>query len=142
LSLGEVRSAGKPEPRHRQPILVDVIAPVPEHWGLCSSCRLMLDDAGLEQAAAGKKLDDLPPDWEEEHRQLSALILELAQRYHRSVVFRLFDPRSFRGLLKSIRHRIRSFPAFLVPCRKGGRRAILGADKASLEQALRESAAE
>ncbi len=115
------------------PVHVDVIAPVPEGWGLCRSCEVMLAEARLGEAPAARGLDELPPEWQADFYRLSALIFELADRYRDRVLIRVYDPRSLQGLVKAVRHGVRRYPSFII----AGRTKIAGWDEAGLERALR-----
>lgn len=112
---------------------VDVIAPVPEGWGLCLSCEALLAQADLGQAPPERGLDELPPDWQADFHRLSALIFGLADRYRDRVLIRVYDPRSLGGLVKAIRHGARRYPTFIV----AGRTKVTGWDEAGLERAVK-----
>jgi hypothetical protein len=56
----------------------------------------------------------------------------MADRYGEGVTIRIFDPRSWQGLLKALRHGVHRYPTFLVE----GRTKIAGLDESALERAL------
>lgn len=114
-------------------VQVDVIAPVPEGWGLCRSCEVMLAEARLGEAPPERGLDELPPEWQADFHRLSALIFELADRYRDRVLIRVYDPRSLQGLWKAVRHGVRRYPTFVV----GGREKVVGWDEQALDRAVR-----
>ncbi len=114
------------------PIRVDVIAPVPEGWGLCQACELLMARADLDQAPPERGLDELPPEWQADFQRLSALIFDLAGRYRDRILIRVYDPRSLQGLVKAVRHRARRYPTFVV----AGHDRVVGWNDAALEQAL------
>lgn len=114
------------------PIRVEVIAPVPEGWGLCQACELMMARADLDQAPPARGLDDLPPEWQADFRRLSDLIFDLAGRYGDRIEIRVYDPRSLQGMAKALRHRVRRYPTFVI----AGREKVIGWDGAALAQAL------
>ena len=114
------------------PVRVDVIAPVPEGWGLCQSCEMLMARANLGAAPPERGLDEYPPEWQADFQRLSALIFDLADRYRDRVLILVYDPRSLQGMMKAVRHGVRRYPTFVV----GGRRKIVGADAAALEHAL------
>ncbi len=114
-----------------QPVQIEVVALLPEGWGICASCEMLMARANLDQAPHERALDEFPPEWQEDFRRLSALVLDLAARYGDQVMIRLWDPRSLQGLWKSIRYGVRRYPTFIV----GGRK-IAGWDTAQVEQTL------
>jgi len=114
------------------PIPIDVFYPVPEGWGLCQACEVLLARADLGQAPPQRGMEDLPPEWQADFQRLSALIFDLAGRYREQIVIRVYDPRSLRGLVKAVRHGVRHYPTFVV----AGRVKIAGWDDAALQQAL------
>jgi hypothetical protein len=114
------------------PIPIDVFYPIPEGWGLCQACEVMLARAELGQAPPQRGMEELPPEWQAEFQRLSALIFDLAGRYRDQIVIRVHDPRSLRGLLKAVRHGVRRYPTFVV----AGRARISGCDGEALRQAL------
>lgn len=119
------------------PIRVDVIAPVPEGWGLCQSCEVLLASANLDQAPPARGLEELPPEWQADFQRLSALIYALADQYRDSVMIRVYDPRSLLGLIKAVRYGARRYPTFVV----AGCHKVVGWDDAALAQALAKAGA-
>jgi len=114
-----------------RPVQVEVIAPIPEGWGICLSCEMLMARANLGQAPAERGLEDYPPEWREDFHRLSDFVLDLAGRYGNKVMIHIWDPRSLQGLWKSIRYGVRRYPTFIVAGRKIG-----GWDTAQLEQTL------
>ena len=93
--------------------------------------------ANLDQAPYERGLDEYPPEWQDELRRLSSMIFTLADRYQNSVLIRIWDPRSFQGLVKSIRYGVRRYPTFIVE----GRIKVTGWDTDQLEQHIRAAGA-
>lgn len=114
------------------PVAVDVFYPVPEGWGLCQACEVMLARADLGQAPPQRGLEELPPEWQADFERLSALIFGLADRYRDQILIRVHDPRSLPGLFKALRHGVHRYPTFVV----AGRTKIAGWDTEGLMQAL------
>lgn len=114
------------------PLQIDVIAPVPEGWGLCQSCEVMLASARLDQAPSERGLDEYPAEWQADFQRLSALIFDLAERYGDRVLIRIYDPRSLQGLVKALCHRVHRYPSFVI----AGRDKIVGYDEAGLERSV------
>lgn len=111
---------------------IDVIYPVPESWGICLSCEMVMAHADLGQAPHTRGLEEYPPEWQDEFHRLSSMLISLADRYQTSILIRLWDPRSLQGLLKSIRFGVRRYPTFIV----NQRIKITGWDQNQLEQQL------
>jgi hypothetical protein len=115
-----------------KPILVEVIAPLLDGWGMCSSCEMLIARANLAEAPHERGLEEYPPEWQADFQLLSDLVIDLAARYGSSILIKIFDPRSLQGLVKSIRYRVHRYPTFIV----GGGRKITGLDIVKVEQAL------
>ena len=114
-----------------QPVPIEVIAPLPEGWGICLSCEMLLARANLDTPPSERGLEEYPPEWQADFHRLSDWILDLAARYGNSVLIRIWDPRSLQGLWKSIRCGVRRYPTFVVAGRK-----ISGWNTVQLEQTL------
>jgi hypothetical protein len=114
------------------PVQIDVFYPVPEGWGMCSTCEMMLAQASVGQAPPERGLDEYPPEYREDFQRLSSLVFTLAERYKDNVKIRIWDPRSLQGLVKSIRYWIKRYPTFILD----GHIKLTGWDTAKLEQYL------
>jgi hypothetical protein len=115
-----------------KPIQIDVFYPLPEGWGMCNSCEVMMAQANLGQAPQERGLDEYPPEWQEEFKQLSTTVFTLADQYQDKVQIRIWDPRSLQGLWRSIRHGVRRYPSFIV----NGHNKLTGWDNDKLEQLI------
>lgn len=115
-----------------KPIQVEVIAPVLESLSLCTACELVMSEANMGGSSPHQALDEYPAEWQQEFQRLSDWVFELAGRYRGQVKVIVIDPRSPRGLLKSVRHRVRRTPAWIVD----GRRCVVGWDRDALEQSV------
>ena len=109
---------------------VDVISPIPEGWGICLSCEMLMAHANLDQAPHERGLDEYPPEWQEEFQRLSDVVMNLSDRYQDSILIQIWDPRSLQGLMKSIRYWVRRYPTFIVE----GQDKVTGWDVEQLEQ--------
>lgn len=96
------------------PIAIDVFSPLPEGWGLCLSCEVLMARANLDKAPYDRALDEYPPEWRADFQRLSDLVLDLAARYGSRVSIRMWDPRSLQGLFRCLRFRVRRYPTFVI----------------------------
>lgn len=113
-----------------KPINIDVFFPVPEGWGMCTSCEVMISQANLGPAPQERGLEEYPPEWQEDFKRLSATLISLSGRYQDQLQIRIWDPRSLQGMLKSIRHWVRRYPTYVV----NGQKKYTGWDTSQLEK--------
>jgi hypothetical protein len=59
-------------------------------------------------------INEYPPDVKEDSLKLSELICELYQLYKHRIRIRLVDAQSPLGIYKSLVHRFRTYPTFIV----------------------------
>lgn len=117
------------------PVHLDVIALIPEGWGLCQSCETLMAGAGLAKAPSDRGLDEAPPELRKDFERLSALLLDLSARYGDQLQIHIFDPYSLPGLARAIRYGARRYPTFVI----SGREKIVGWEVEKLDQALRQA---
>jgi hypothetical protein len=113
-------------------ILLEVIAPLPESWGICLSCEMLMARANLDEPPYARGLEEYPPDWRADFQRLSELVLDLSARYGDDLLIRLYDPRSLSGLIRALRYRVHRYPTFVLD----GRKVTSGWEEERLEQAL------
>lgn len=92
-----------------KPILLEVVAPILDRVGLCVSCGVVLQGAGLDRGH-----DAYPEEWQKEFDTTWALVRRAMETCGDGLTVRWSDPRSFRGLYLSLRHAIRRYPAFVL----------------------------
>ncbi|OGO63376.1 MAG: hypothetical protein A2030_05425 [Chloroflexi bacterium RBG_19FT_COMBO_50_10] len=100
---------------------------------MCNTCEMIIAQAGLDQAPYERGLEEYPPEWQQDFQRLSTTIFSLADRYQNDIQIRIWDPRTFQGMLKSIRHWVRQYPTFIV----NGNQKVKGWDIDRLEQLIR-----
>jgi len=115
-----------------KPVRLEVIAPLLEGMGLCSSCNLVLGEAGIRPQPAELALDAYPQDWQDDQRRLTDWVRELAAHHGPAIRIEVHDPHSPGGLIRSLRYRVRRYPTWVV----NGQRRIVGWDRQALDQAL------
>jgi hypothetical protein len=114
------------------PVRLEVIAHTFEGMGVCSACELVLSEAGVGEPPFNRGLDEVPHEWQDEYRRLTDWVYGLADLYGERISIKVIDPQSPEGLLKSLRHRVRHYPTWIV----NGKERIVGWDRQALESAL------
>lgn len=115
-----------------RPILLEIVAKLITTFGHCRHYEILFDKASLGQKFHQKEMDEYPSDIKEEFIQLSAWIRELSRLYKHRLTIKLIDAQSLLGIYKSLRHRIRTYPAFIVERKE----IYFGWDKNQLEDLL------
>lgn len=115
-----------------KPILLEIVTKVLTSWGQCRRCKVLFDQAGLDQKFRQGEMDEYPPDLIEEYTRLSDWIRELNRLYKHRLLIKLIDVQSPLGIYKSLRYRIRTYPTFVVE----GKETYAGWDKGQLESLL------
>lgn len=115
-----------------KPILVEIVTKVMTSFDQCRRCKILFDQVGFGQKLRQNEMDEYPPDLQEEYTKLSDWIRELNRLYKHRLSIKLIDVQSPLGIYKSLRHRIRSYPTFIVE----GKETYVGWDKSQLESLL------
>ena len=124
---------GVHRPRAMKPVSVQVITYAPTAFYHCQHCELAFREVGLgervrREAAANALPDDLARDFQ----ALSDWIHGLLDTFGSRIRVRVVDAASIEGFVKSILHRSRRFPMFIVD----GNQRITGFDREALDAAL------
>ena len=115
-----------------RPISLEIVTRVLTTFDHCRHCEIFFDEAGLDKKFHQKEVNEYPPDLKEEFVKLSDWIRELTRLYKHRLLIRLIDAQSLLGIYKSLRHRIRKYPTFIVE----GKETYAGWDKNQLEGLL------
>ena len=115
-----------------KPIQLEIVTKVVTFFDHCRHCKILFDQAGLDRKLHQKEMDEYPSDLKEEYVKLSDWILELTRLYKHRLLIKLIDVQTPLGIYKSLRHRIRAYPAFIVE----GKETYTGWDKGLLENLL------
>ena len=97
-----------------KPLTVEVVSNLITAFGGCSRCELVMDEAGVNDRARSQDMADYPAELKEELVKLSDWLTELCRLYRHRISIRLIDAKSPFGLYKSILHRIRRYPTFII----------------------------
>jgi len=115
-----------------QPVRLEVIAPSLQGLGICTSCELVLSEAGVGESPHERDLREYPQEWQDDCRRLADWVYDLAGRYGDRILIKVLDPQSPAGILKSLRYRVRRYPTFIVD----GKRKVVGWEQQQLQAAL------
>jgi len=64
-----------------KPARLEVIAPTFEGLGICTSCELVLAEAGVGENPTTRAFDEYPQEWQDDYRRLTEWVYDLAGRY-------------------------------------------------------------
>ena len=97
-----------------RPILLEIVTRAITTYDTCRHCKVLFDKAGLNRKLHQGERDEYPPDLKEDYVKLSDWIRELSRLYKHRLRISLIDVQSLMGFYKSLRHRIRKYPTFIV----------------------------
>ena len=115
-----------------EPKVLEIVSRVLTTYDHCSHCETIFDAAGVNRKFHKRDFDEYPQDLREEFSKLSDWIRELHHSYHQRLQIALIDAQSPAGILKSLRHLIREYPAFILD----GKKIYSGWDKGQLRERL------
>jgi len=115
-----------------KPIQLEIVTKVVTFFDHCRRCQILFDQTGLDKKIHRKEMEEYPPDLKEEYLKLSDWVRELTRLYKHRLLIKLIDVQSPLGIYKSLRHRIRTYPTFIVE----GKETYTGWDKNQLESLL------
>jgi hypothetical protein len=103
---------------------IEVFAHVLGSMDHCKHCQVFIDGTGIGETIHRADLNSYPPDWMDEWRQLSDLILQLTEQFAGQLVVKITDAQSPQGLWAAIRRGVRQYPTFMI-----GRERVTGLDR-------------
>jgi hypothetical protein len=80
-------------------------------------------------------MQEYPADMLRDHIRLSEWVMELSRYYGTGIQIRVIDPQSGLGFFKSLRHRVRRYPTFII----NGKVKYTGWDKEAMGNLLRDA---
>jgi len=95
--------------------IVGIFPPV--YTPLCKRCLLLNDSISSVISSQGT-VENLPPDLLAIHNKLSDFLGVLNERFGGRLQIQFFDATTPMGLWKTIRYRIKEYPAFIVNGKK------------------------
>jgi hypothetical protein len=95
-------------------ISLEVVSNFLTTYSHCSRCEVIFRESGLGQEANKGDIQDYPAELKQEIIKLSEGLGDLKQLYKHRIQIRLTDAQSPRGIYKSLIHRLRQYPAFII----------------------------
>ncbi len=111
-------------------ISVEVISNFLTTYSHCTRCEVIFRESGLGKEANKGDIEDYPAEMKEEILKLSDRLGELKQLYKHRIQIRLTDAQSPRGIYKSLIHRLRRYPAFIIE----GKDVYVGWDRERIDE--------
>ncbi len=115
-----------------RPILLEIVTRAITTYDTCRNCKVLFNKAGLDKKLHQKEIEEYPPDLKEDNVKLYDWIRELSRLYKHRLRINVIEVQSLLGFYKSLRHRIRKYPAFIVE----GKETYSGWDRNRLEEIL------
>jgi hypothetical protein len=118
-----------------QPVRIEVITYAPTFFYHCQHCELTFREIGVGEAVhRSQAREALPPDLQLEYDALAGWAHDLMERHGRAVRVKLVDAASIEGFWKSLRYRLRRYPAVIIE----GTEKHVGVDLGPVDAALRD----
>jgi hypothetical protein len=113
----------------QKPVQIEIIAYAPTAFFHCRHCEVVWQQTGAGHTLHQEQVESsLPPDLMQQYQQISDWVVQLVETYGSRLQFKVVDAASLEGWFKSLRYRVRRYPAIIV----NGRTKFFGPD---LEQA-------
>lgn len=114
-------------------VRLEILAYAPTEFYHCQHCELVWDSVGFgKRIRAEQRSQALPSDLTAEYAAIAGWVGDAHARYGNQLEVKVVDVASIEGVIKSIRHRARRFPAFVLD----GSERIIGFDRQRLDAAL------
>lgn len=113
---------------------LEIVAPTLTDFYHCAHCETIFAVAGVGRLVHNQQINEYPEEVKAEYGRLCGWVRETAARYAGRLRLRLVDAFSVEGLWKTLRHRTRTYPLFVLD----GRPIAAGWSGAGVERVLRE----
>jgi hypothetical protein len=115
-----------------KPITLEIVTRVMTTFGHCRHCEVLFEEADIAQKFHQKDMNEYPQDLVDEYLRLSDWLKELRHLYQHRLLIKIIDVQSLLGIFKSLRHRIRNYPTFIIE----GKEVYTGWNRDQLETLL------
>jgi hypothetical protein len=114
-------------------VQVEILTYAPTEFYHCQHCEVVWDSVGFgKHIRAEQRSAALPPDLQAEFTAIADWVAAARERFGERLQVKVVDVASVEGLIKSVRHRTRRFPAFVVD----GHERVVGFDPERLNAIL------
>jgi hypothetical protein len=116
-----------------QPVSVQIITYAPTAFRHCQHCEVAFDGLGIGQPVQREAASSaLPDDLAREYQDVSDWVHRLLERHPGRLAISLIDAASIEGIWRSLRHRVRRYPAMIVD----GRETAIGTDFEAVDRVI------
>jgi hypothetical protein len=114
-------------------VRLEILTYAPTEFYHCQHCEVVWQDLGMGQRIrAEQRRAALPPDLQQEYAAIADWVSGAYARYGNALEVSVVDVASLEGVFKSVRHRLRRFPAFVFD----GMDRVQGFDPLRLDEML------
>lgn len=102
-----------------KPLTVEIIAYAPTAYYHCTHCEVAWREIGMSNNIHEEQMkSSLPDDLAQDYQAISDWVREVFRLHYDGVVVKVIDAASPEGLFKSLRYRVRRYPAVIVDHQK------------------------
>ena len=108
-----------------KPLQIEIVAHAPTAYYHCTHCEVIWQESGFSKGLHQEQIaSSLPPDMLQDYRAIGDWVKRLFQVYCDRVEVKVVDAASLEGVWKTLRYRLRKYPAVIV----AGQAKFSGAD--------------
>lgn len=105
---------GRARRKGKEAVSVEVVTVMPVALSNCPSCKLIFCESGVEKEVNREILGEYPAKMKESLSRLSDIIRQLSDIYGEQINISFINAQSFAGIYRSLVHRTRTYPAFII----------------------------
>ena len=116
-----------------QHVSVQIITYAPTVFRHCQHCEVVFEGMGIGQHVQREAAaSSLPDNLAREYQEVSDWVHRLLERHPDRLAVSVIDAASIEGVWKSLRHRVRRYPATIV----AGRETAIGTDFGAVDRVI------
>jgi hypothetical protein len=98
-----------------KPVEIEIVTYAPTVFYHCQHCEIAFGRTSVGESIHREQArESLPDDLREQFQDVSNWVHELAERWGGRIRVKVIDAASIEGVLKSLRYRVRKYPAVIV----------------------------